>query len=170
MSNNSAINTLRGLFKNLHEQWLEGTLAGVTNEQAHWEPPGNVAPVGAQYAHVVTAEDALFNMVLAGGMPQMMRTPTGLSEPPPQGGAWIDWGKRVRVDMAALRAYAQLVYANTDQILSSMNDEDLATVVKTPLGDMPKGVMLTLLAANIAVHTGEVSVLKGLQGLQGYPF
>jgi hypothetical protein len=35
---------------------------------------------------------------------------------------------------------------------------------------LPKQVLITLLLLNAAAHTGEISAIKGVQGLQGYPF
>lgn len=173
MSNNSVINYLRLAYKLAHEQWLEGTLAGTSAEAAHWEPPGKVAPIAAEYAHVVTGEDFLFNQFIKGGAaPQMMSMPTGLSEPPPPG-EWSAWAKRVKVDLPALKAYAEKVYANTDNILAGMSDDDLQTPVDVSaagLGVMPKQALMTSLLFNVIAHTGEISAIKGVQGLQGYPF
>jgi hypothetical protein len=173
MSKNSVINYLRMAYKIAHEQWLEGTVAGTSVEAAHWEPPGKAAPIAAEYAHVVTGEDFLFNQVIKGGAsPLMMSMPTGLSEPPPPGN-WSAWAKRVKVDLPALKAYAEKVYANTDSILAGMSDDDLQTMVDVSsagLGVLPKQVLITLLLLNAAAHTGEISAIKGVQGLQGYPF
>ena len=82
---NTVIETIRAMFKMMHEQWLDGTVDGVNPEQAHWGPSGKTVPIAAHYAHVITAEDAMFAMVIAKGAPLMMSTPTGLSELPPQG-------------------------------------------------------------------------------------
>jgi hypothetical protein len=79
----------------------------------------------------------------------------------------------VKVDLPALKAYAEKVYANTDSILAGMSDDDLQTMVDVSsagLGVLPKQVLITLLLLNAAAHTGEISAIKGVQGLQGYPF
>ena len=47
---------LREMMKNVNEL-LEGTLADVTAERAHWIPPGVAIPIGATYAHVVLSGD-----------------------------------------------------------------------------------------------------------------
>jgi hypothetical protein len=49
----------------MHE-FLEGTVEGVTADQARWQPPGLAHTIGATYAHVVFTEDAVVNAVVRG--------------------------------------------------------------------------------------------------------
>lgn len=155
-------------------QWLEGTVGDVTPEQVHWAPPNSVN-LGAHYAHIVTGEDFLINAIAKGGAPMFATSwegKTGLSEPMPQG-AWDGWARSVKIDMPALRAYGQAVFANTDAYIASLSPEDLDREIdltslgigKVSLGFFIGGVTL----ANTNWHCGEISLLKGLQGLKGYP-
>ena len=57
---NKVISFFREELRAAH-QLLEGTIEGVTHEQAHWAPPGIALPIGATYAHVVLSEDATMN-------------------------------------------------------------------------------------------------------------
>jgi hypothetical protein len=167
---NSSIQTIRALFKMMHEQWLEATAAGVTDEQAHWEPMGKVAPIAAQLAHAVTAEDAMFALtILKQPAPLFATAKTGMSSPPPQGD-WSGWGRAMKLDQAQFRGYAQQVYAQTDAALGTLSDADLNNIVDTPAGKMPLLAFLSVLLMNGAVHSGEISAIKGLQGLKGYAF
>ena len=98
---------------------------------------------------------------------------TGLSEMPPQAPPWNEWAGQVQVDLDSLRGYAQAVYANTDSYLASLSDEDLnrsLDLSAVGLGQQTVGSFLSILVFNIHTHTGEIACLKGLQGLQGYPF
>ena len=96
----------------------------------------------------------------------------GLSEPrPPRGEPWEEWSRRVRMDMPKLREYAKAVFAATDTYVDSLSETDMAREIeffgrKMPLVAFFLGVMCT----HCANHTGEISTLKGLQGLKGYPF
>jgi hypothetical protein len=96
----------------------------------------------------------------------------GLSEPrPPRGQPWEDWARRVRIDMPKLREYAKAVFAATDAYVDSLSEGDLEKEIqfnerKIRLAGFFLGVMCT----HCANHTGEISTLKGLQGLKGYPF
>jgi hypothetical protein len=93
----------------------------------------------------------------------------GVSEPPPQGFEWGDWAKRVAVDVPALRAYAQAVYASTDEYLATLKDADLDRQID--LGSMGKnslGWLLSIMAGNADMHNGEIACIKGLKGAKGY--
>jgi hypothetical protein len=81
---------------------------------------------------------------------------------------------RVKVDLPALRKYAQAVYAASDEYLASLTDDDLNRPVNLSalgLGESTVGYVLTNGAlGNAFSHSGEISWLKGLQGKRGYPF
>ena len=156
----------------MHE-FLEGTVEGVSADQAGWQPPGLAHAIGATYAHVAFTEDAVVNAVVRGGAPLMaahFSSKTGASEPPPQGTAWADWAGRVQVDLATMREYAGATYAATDEYLASIGDAELTREIDMgPAGKFPLGQLLTIMMGNVAWHTGEIACLKGLQGSKGYP-
>ena len=159
--------------------FFEATFSDVTQEQAHWAPPGTAMPMGANYAHVASAQDMAVNGLLKGGAPLAASNwagKTGMSEPPPGGGApgdWGDWPRRVRIDLAALRQYAQAVYAATDDYMASLDDQSLGRIVDLSalgLGERSVGWLLnTGVVTNMQLHCGEISCLKGLKGSRGYP-
>jgi hypothetical protein len=162
-------------------QVMEGTMADVTPEQAHWSPPGRATPLGASYAHVVVSEDAIINGMLKQAAPLMAAGwagRTGLSEPMPMPGPeWGDyagWNRRVRVDLPALKEYAQAVYASTNEYFASLSSEDLDTpldLTALGFGHTNLGWVLSILVVGHANNiAGEISCLKGLQGAKGYPF
>jgi DinB superfamily len=164
---NDVVVNLRAHLKGAHE-WLEGTLQGVTDELANAVPEGKVATIGANYAHVVTFEDYFFNALVKGGAPLMMSENAGISAPPPMG-SWEEWGRTVTVKLADQQAYAQKVYATADAYLATLRDADLARVIEAPVATLPLGEFLRILILNAHLHAGEISCLKGLRGLQGYP-
>jgi hypothetical protein len=162
---------------------LEGTVSDVTSEQAHWSPQGNAMPLGALYAHVVLSEDGTVNGLFKKGMPLFAgawANKTGVSELPPMPNPeapgfpdWTEWSRRVKVDLAALRQYAEAVYGATDEYLASLTDDDLNSPVDLSaleLGEKTLGyVLINGVLGNAFTHCGEISCLKGMQGLQGYP-
>lgn len=170
---NSIVQFLRGQFQMAHG-WLGDTAKGVSDEQAHWQPQGKVNPIGAQLVHVVLTEDMLAS---AAGKRQPLAMSSwagkaGFSEPPPAGGSWGEWAHRVKIDVDAVQAYTQAVWANTDAILAEMSDADLNSPFDLSAVGIPNatvGTVLNLLILNVYSHTGEISAIKGLQGLQGYP-
>jgi hypothetical protein len=163
--------------------YLDGTMADVTPEQAHYAPPGRANPLGATYAHVLCSEDMIVNAMLRQAAPLSASShagKTGLSEPMPMPGTadWSDayaaWARRVRIDLDALKGYGADVYAATDAYLATLNDADLERELDLSgvgFGQQKLGWMLNFLVLNhVGTETGEIAVLKGIQGAQGYPF
>ena len=167
-----AIDQIRAGYKTMHD-FLEGTVADVTADQAHWSPPGSARPIGAQYAHVLFTEDGIVGGMLRGAAPLMATRfagKTGASEPPPQGFNWGEWASSVKVDLPSLREYGNAVYAATDEYLATVSEADLAREVDMgPNGKYTVGALLNIVMGNAAWHTGEIACLKGLQGGKGYP-
>jgi hypothetical protein len=176
---NELSTVLRQMFAQMHV-WLESTVRDLTAESCHWQPSGRVVPAGAHYAHhVMGSEDMIFNLVIRKATPLALgawQGKTGVSElhPKPMS-AWDDWARRVQIDVPAVREYAQAVYANTDAYLASMTIEewyrpvDLSAIGR-PGQQQTAGYWLTNILLDGAGHSGEISAVKGLQGLQGYPF
>lgn len=156
-------------------QWFEGTMAGVTQEQAHWQPPGMAHPIGSRYAHAVVAEDVMVNVLIQGGAPLYATTwagKSGISDP--QFYSTLEWARSVQVDLDTARRYAQAVYESTDAYLATLKDEELDRVIdmsEQGMGEWSLGAFLiTFVLGHFRDIMGEVSALKGVQGLQGYPF
>lgn len=179
----STAQLLRDQLRQAHE-FLEGATADVTEEQAHWQPAGLANPLGATYAHVLFGEDA-FVAALIGRTPLFAdgwQGRTGVSETPPlaePGSAlplaqhWHGWGRDVRVDLPALRAYGQAVHGAAEDYLAALSDADLAQVIDLSavgFGERSLGWLLSEgLVGHVRAHWGEVVCLKGLQGSQGFP-
>ncbi len=157
---------------------LEGTMDGITPEQAHWQPTGTAHSIGANYAHAVLSVDMTVHALLQGA-PQLAAsdcaTRTGLSELPPGHGApgpWREWAERVHVDLPALRAFGQAAFAAADAYLASLDEASLDRPVDLSalgFGQPTVAWILGTLIQNVNLHCGEISCLKGLQGLRGYP-
>jgi uncharacterized damage-inducible protein DinB len=155
-------------------QYLEGTLMGLTDPQYNWFPNGKPASIAGQYAHLVTSEDWLVNVKAGNSVPVMAASHTGRTgfETPPPPTGWDQWTHQNRVDLAALRNYAQAVYQATDAYLASITDDELSRPVdmsEVSMGQQTVSSILGLALLNNALHCGEISCLKGLQGLTGYP-
>ena len=77
------------------------------------------------------------------------------------------------VDLPGMQAYIQAVYAATDYYLSSLTPEDLDQTVDLSsigIGQVTRAWVLSRLVIGHADNIcGEISCLKGLQGMQGYP-
>ena len=166
----------RNLLKSAHE-FLEGTMADVTPAEFTWDPPGKAFSIAGNYAHVVFTEDMAIQSLLKGT--DMLATTVwagrfGASEMPAlgPGGDLKGWSHRATVDLATMRAYALAVYAETDAYVDAMTAEDFARpldLARYGFGQQTALFILTAILVNASMHTGEVSCLKGLQGMKGYP-
>ena len=172
-ANQSAVSNFRILFTMAH-QFLEGTMTGLTDQQVNWFPNGKPASIAGQYAHLVTSEDWLVNVKAGSSAPVMAASHagrTGFEAPPPPTG-WDQWTRQNRVNLADLRQYAQAVHQATDAYLASITDDELSRPVdlsEVGMGQQTVASILGLALLNNALHCGEISCLKGLQDLTGYP-
>jgi hypothetical protein len=168
------IDVLRANLADAH-WFLEGTIEGLGAEQVHWAPPGTANTIGATYAHVIGSEDAIVQSTLQ-GRPLLADSEwarrNGISLPIPQRGSdWFSWSRRVQVDLSATRRYAEAVYTATDAYLATVTSDQLdrAPEVAVPGNQSLRWLLHNLIILHAGLHTGEIAVLKGLQGLQGYP-
>ncbi len=160
------------LFQAAHEQ-MEAVMTDVTDSIAHVVPPGVVSSIGAQYVHALTSEDFVINVALKGGAPLLATTFAGKigSADVPQLFTWGQWGRTVKVDVAQAKAYAQAVYASAREYLTTLTPAQVGEVVdltQMGLGQMPRAALLNIALQQVLSHSGEISALKGLQGLKGY--
>src|SRR5689334_9539933 len=93
---------------------------------------------------------------------------------PMPGPAWADyglWTRRVQIDLDQLGIYAQAVATEAETWLASLSDADLDQPMNLSgigLGQHTWTSAITLLLANhLGTETGEISVLKRIQGARG---
>ena len=169
-----AVTILRGELAQGH-QLLEQAVADLTSGQLHhrWEG-GTIQSIATIYAHTIMAEDRLMSRNVQGQTPRFERD--GWAERVgiaiiPFGGDYAGWVASVpSADVAALRAYAEAVYADTDACLETLAERDLDRTVSF-VSEMPLGSFLaTVIAWHAVHHGGEVCALKGVLGGKGLPF
>lgn len=154
---------------------LEMVMVDVTPELAHATPPGIANPLAAIYAHAVVDLDIIPNYLFQ-GKPGLYQSTwegnTGISDP--QWQATYDWARSVQVDLPTAKAYAKAAYENVDAYLATLTDSDLDREID--LTDVELGVrtlswcISALVISHLNNMVGEISVLKGIQGVKGYPF
>jgi uncharacterized damage-inducible protein DinB len=85
-------------------------------------------------------------------------------------GGWEEL-KGQAVALAPIQAYAAAVQAETDAYLASLTDEELRREMPWPFGGTRTVAdFLALLVVHTVFHAGEVSALKGVQGVRGIAF
>lgn len=175
---NPATQILLHQLKEVHSV-LEQTMDGVTDEVAHFMPQGTANPIAGTYAHLIFSEDYFVHAFLKNTSPLMETTfkdKTGASEVQPSDWehAYPKWLREVKVDVKQLREYAAAVFAASEEYVATLTDADLERDIDMSAFGMGSRKQHDFIANMINGHafsiTGEISVLKGLQGLKGYPF
>jgi len=173
-----ATEVLLNQLKSVHET-LEKTMDGVTNDVAHFMPPQKANPIAGTYAHLIMGEDMFIHNFLKKTEPLMLTTfkdKTGASElhPTEWETEYPRWLKEVKLDIEKFREYAQAVYTASEEYVATLTDEDLQKDVDMSSFGMGSKKTYDFIANIIVGHAnsimGEISVLKGIQGLKGYPF
>ena len=159
--------------------YLEQTMEGVTNDIAHLAPAGTANPIAGVYAHLVFSEDFFLNFFLKKTQPLFeteWKDKTGISslQPTEWEHAYPKWLKEVTISIPDVYAYAKAVFATTEEYISGLEDSDLEKTVDMSMfgmGDKPQGEMIhMMILGHVWSIMGEIAVLKGIQGLKGYPF
>jgi hypothetical protein len=161
--------TLKEQMQALHGT-LEAAIGDCPEESLTQKLPGStINSIGAIYAHTILGEDGLLNGLIRGGTPVYFAggwaQKVGLEMP--QGSMEPDW--TVTLDINLFREYAAAVYNATDDYLATVSDTDLDRVVDAGFAPpMPvRSFVANILAWHVATHQGEISALKGVQGLNG---
>lgn len=170
----NAIALLREQLKSAHSLLVE-TLGDVTPEQARWTPPGTAHPIVAIFAHGIYAEDYAINELLRGERPfyaSSFEGRTGIGDPSPLISA--EWARSLAFDREQALAYAAAVAAATDTYLATLSDDGLDSEIDLSASGWGKSLLYEMINGWVIAHlnnmTGEISCLKGLQGLKGYPY
>jgi hypothetical protein len=141
---------------------LGSVTADLNQEQADWRPPGTANTIGSIYSHILTYVDYYVRNYGIEGKPQ----PEIVESRPPE-----LWMQDVQVELSELHAYAGQVWSTAQDWLSSLALEDLEQKTRTTAGEINWAQAVELfLIWHINAHCGEISALKGCQGLKGYPW
>jgi hypothetical protein len=169
VSNMDVRTTLREQMQTMHSI-LEAAVADCSPGAVSHRPDGwAINSIGAVYAHTVFSEDGLVNGLIRGAQPVYFAggwaPKVGIDMP--QGGLDPAWNPAV--DLGLFRQYAAAVYQSVDEYLASASDADLDHVVDAGFAPpMPvRSFFANILAWHVATHQGEVSALKGVQGVNG---
>lgn len=160
-------------------QYMKQTMEGVTADVASFQPEGTANPIAGTYAHLVFSEDFFTHMLLQGKQPLFAtewKDKTGASEVQPDD--WVNeypkWLRRVTIDVEEFAKYADAVAAASEAYVKGADEAELSRELDMSAFGMGKRPVHKVVTGMVIGHIwsimGEVSVLKGIQGLKGYPF
>jgi len=149
-------------------------LQEITDEHVNWMPPGTANVISAILLHQAGTEDAIVQQRLRGESRIWERDgwaeKTGITMTPGSRGGWEEL-KGQTVALTPIQAYAATVHAATDAYLASLTDEELRREMPWPFGGTRTVAdFLALIVVHTVFHAGEVSALKGVQGVPGITF
>jgi len=179
MQNNKiAVKLIADDLKNAHK-YFEQIMEGVTTEVAHYKPEGTANPIAGIYAHLIFSEDFFLNFFIKKTQPLFETTwkdKTGISslQPTEWQTEYPKWLKEVKITIPEVYEYAKAVFKSTEDYIDTLVDEDLLKNIDMSMfgmGERSQGDMIhMMILGHIWSIMGEISVLKGIQGLKGYPF
>lgn len=145
-------------------------LEDLTPEVAHFDAGGTTNTIAQLMAHLTIGEDGGFNRMLKGG--ERLIDTNGWAQKagiPLERGAV--WGKEWRLDIDAFREYREAVKQSAVNYIETMDLADLDKEVEAFNGPRPVHNIIQIIVVNHMLgHAGEISTLKGIQGLKGLPF
>ncbi len=157
-----------------------GMVANITQEMLRVDPGAKAFPLGATWAHAIFTEDIIIHNMLqkeSALYETIYKDAAGVNMPmPPMDSGWSEanelWAKSVKVDLPKLRAYQEAVFVETDKYILNLHDDEFDA--ELDLGTWGKKrvwyILYEMVAAHMSSSTGEISVLKGLQGVRGYSY
>jgi hypothetical protein len=161
--------TLRQQMQSLHGTMEAAICDCPTDALTRKLRDSTINSIGAIYAHTIFGEDGFLNGLVRGGTPVYF---TGGWAPKvglemPKGSMEPDWA--VTLDLDLFRRYAAAVYEATDEYLATVSDAELDRIVDPGFAPpMPvRSFIANIMAWHVATHQGEISALKGVQGLNG---
>ena len=138
-------------------------------EVAHWQPPGTANSIASILAHVVRGEDAVINRSVNGGETLFDSGGWAAKTGIPSEISAI-WEPSWRLNIAAFKDYLAAVSESADSCVAGLTAADLDREV--PYGQSPQSmgfVLRRMVVTHMIGHAGEMSALKGMQGLNGLP-
>jgi DinB superfamily len=146
--------------------WLDQVVEDLEPEQYSWQPEGSANPISKLHAHTLGSADFWMNLMGLGkpmlwqGVAQRTGLPSNFIEV---------WQTDTPISMSDMQQYSGELRAGMAAV-ESLEDADLEREVQTPVfGKRDVGFVIRLAAMQLAIHTGEISAAKGLQGLKGLP-
>jgi hypothetical protein len=151
---------------------VDAALAGLTNEQLTWIPPGTANPIGLTALHMLASEDKFISLLR--GKERLWQTQNwsgtfNLAEPPDFGRDWTVL-RHATLTVESILGYQVVVRVETDFYLDALTPEALEFPIKF-FTDHDRAVdVLALLITHTLIHAGEIAALKGVYGVKGLPF
>jgi len=151
---------------------VDTAMQDLTDEVVNWQPGGTANTIAQLLAHLVSGQDLLVNdkLLVGGGTPlhdSGWAAKTGIPLERP-----LIWQREVwRLNLPAFDEFRREVAASALRLVDSMTEAELdreASWIRGP--ERPVAMLWQTIFINHGLgHCGEISAIKGMQGLKGLP-
>ncbi|HEY96323.1 MAG TPA: DinB family protein [Dehalococcoidia bacterium] len=157
------------ILSNLQEA-LTRVLDSLTPEELSYQPDKESNSIGFILWHQIRAEDMMVIATLL-GKPEEWETGKwavrmGFEEDFKDNG-WGYTAEQVSSfavpKLEEMIAYGKAVRAETEKCVAGLSPEDFDEVKTTMFGEMPVSTIVTMLINELALHTGHITYIRGLQ-------
>jgi len=152
------------------QQAMTSAVDGLTREELKFQPKNDANSIGFTLWHQVRAEDSFVQGMIQ-QKPQVWTSEKwyqklNLPEDPNDNG-WGYTAEQIAAfpvpELKDLLGYAEAVRSRVIEYLQSITPNKFDEVVKTPFGELTIGQIFSMLLCEIALHTGQIAYLRGLQ-------
>lgn len=148
---------------------MNSVAEGMDDGHYNWQPGGTCNAIAKSHVHALTSIDFFVNMLAKGGGAMIwpeFATKMGLPANP-----MGIWGFEGQVPLAMMKEYAEQVQASALEYVGGLSDADFDRELETQFfGKQPLAFIIQIIGLHSAGHLGDMSAVKGMQGLKGLPF
>ncbi len=141
---------------------------GMTDEQYNMKPEGTANSIAKSHVHAMTSVDFFLSGTLQG---KPMQWPAFAQANGLPGNPTEIWAHTSAIPLAPMKEYGANVQKAALEYVGSLSESDLDREIDTPFfGKQTAAFLIMLAGMHSAGHAGDMSAVKGLQGLKGLPF
>ena len=153
------------------DEMVETAMQDLTDEVVNFEPGGTSNTIAQLLAHMVSGQDAVINERIGGGRSlheSGWAEKTGIPLDRPQIWQRDAW----KLNLAGFDAYRKEVAQRSEAAFEAIKPEDLDREIEWARGPSRSlSTTMQVIFINHGMgHCGEISAIKGMQGLEGLPF
>jgi hypothetical protein len=148
---------------------VDTAMQDLTDKVVNYKPGGTANTIAQLLAHVLTSQDLLVNDRIAGAtlLHETWAAKTGIPLDRRQIWQVDDW----QLNLAAFDAYRKEVALSAEAVFAALKSADLDRMISWGrVPDRPVPLITQAVFINHSMgHCGEISAIKGMQGLKGLP-
>jgi hypothetical protein len=148
--------------------YVDLAIGEIDDEQYNWQPPGTCNNIAKLHVHATSGADFFINHLICGEPPLWIQHAGRLGVPALPADLWPS---AVRIERVGIDAYVAQMREAVNARLQTLTDDVFSRDIDTPMAGRQTGAwVLRTATTHTSAHAGEISAIKGMQGLKGLPF